>query len=110
MKSMTLRDLLSRTAAVRKALKKEHEIVMTDRGRPVAVMAEVDGKTLAAKLMAVRGTQALLPLDRGPAKAAGLDKMTMEEIDAEIARARAEQRAGEAKAKIRKRATAKNAK
>jgi hypothetical protein len=92
MKFVPLRDLLSKTAAVRKALKKEHEMVMTLGGRPIAVLAEVEGKTLAAKLKALRSTRAIMHLDcaQAEARAAGLDKMTMEEIDAEIARARAE--------------------
>ena len=63
MRSVTLRDLLRKTATVRKALVKEHEMVVTDRGRPVAVLSEADGETLAAKLKALRSTRALRQLD-----------------------------------------------
>ena len=94
MKFVTIRDFRNKTAAIRKSLETEHEMVLTASGRPFAILAKADEETFEEKLKALRGTRARILFDRigARAKALGKDKMTMEEIDAEIARARAERR------------------
>jgi antitoxin (DNA-binding transcriptional repressor) of toxin-antitoxin stability system len=96
MKFVTVRDFRNKTAAIRKALSAEHEIVLTANGRPIAILADVDENTFEEKLAALRRTRAFAVLDRiqAHAKDTGADKLTMEEIDAEIAKARRERRAG----------------
>jgi antitoxin (DNA-binding transcriptional repressor) of toxin-antitoxin stability system len=96
MKFVTIRDFRNKTAAIRKALSAEHEIVLTANGRPIALLADVDEDTFEEKLAALRRTRAYSVLDRiqARAKETGANKLTMGEIDAEIAKARRERRAG----------------
>jgi len=94
MKFVTIRDFRNKTASIRKSLSSEHEIVVTSNGRPFAILAEVDEDTFEEKLAALRRTRARALLDRvqAKAKARGVDKLTMDEIDAEIAKSRRERR------------------
>jgi len=94
MKFVSIRDFRNKTASIRKALATEHEIVVTSNGRPFAILAEVDEDTFEEKLAALRRARAHALLDRvhAKAKARGLDRLTMKEIDAEIAEARRERR------------------
>ena len=96
MKFVTIRDFRNKTAEIRRTLETEHEMVLTANGRPFAILANADEDSFEEKLKALRSTRARILLDRigARAKALGKDKMTMEEIDAEIARARAERRSG----------------
>ncbi|MGD1000001.1 MAG: type II toxin-antitoxin system prevent-host-death family antitoxin [Candidatus Brocadiia bacterium] len=96
MKFVTIRDFRNKTAAIRKALSAEHEIVLTANGRPIAVLADVDEDTFEEKLAALRRARAYSLLDRARARAreTGADKLSMEEIDAEIAKTRRERRSG----------------
>ncbi|MDR1187071.1 MAG: hypothetical protein LBK95_06405 [Bifidobacteriaceae bacterium] len=70
-------------------------VVVTNRGRPQALMLDVDGSTLQETVEAVRVGRAVRAVAamRERSAAMGLDRMTMEEIDAEIAAARAERHA-----------------
>jgi antitoxin (DNA-binding transcriptional repressor) of toxin-antitoxin stability system len=99
MKFVTIRDFRNKTAAIRKSLETEHEMVMTANGRPFAILASVDEDTFEEKLKALRGARARILFDRisARAKARGKAKMTMREIDAEIALARTEQAQAEKK-------------
>ena len=96
MKFVTIRDFRTKTADIRKDLDSEQEIVLTANGRPFAILAKVDEDTFEAKLAALRRARARDLLDRIRARARqqGTDKLTMAEIDAEIARARRERRSG----------------
>jgi len=93
MKLIPLRQLRT-TAVVRKALAAESEIVVTANGRPFAIIASVDPGRLDEDLMAIRRAQAFRALDRiqARAKAMGLHRMTMREIDALIAKVRRERK------------------
>jgi hypothetical protein len=95
MKFITIRDLRSNTAAIRKDLMSEREIVLTANGRPFAVMTRVEPETLEEELLAIRRARARLAVERirTKAKAAGLDRMNMDEVDAVIAEARRQRRA-----------------
>ncbi|HRR82695.1 MAG TPA: prevent-host-death protein [Planctomycetota bacterium] len=93
MKFMSIRDFRSRP--IRKDIASEREIVLTANGQPVALVSAVAGDELEDELMALRRARARIALDRirARAKDLGLDKLTMEEIDAEIAASRRERRA-----------------
>ncbi len=97
MKFVTIRDFRNKTASIRKSLSTEHEIVVTSNGRPFAILADVDEENFEEKLAALRRTRARALVDRirTKARARGVDTMTMEEIDAEIAAARREARQGQ---------------
>ena len=94
MRFVSLRDFRTKTAAIRKALKEQHEIVLTANGRPIAVVTDVNEHNFEDTLEALRRSRAreALARVRADAKARGLDKLTMEQIDAIIAEARHERR------------------
>lgn len=96
MKFVSLRDFRTRTPQIRKDLSSEHEIVLTANGRPIAILAQVDENNFEERLKALRRSRAHALLDRiqAKAKARGVDKLTMEQIDAIIAKARRERRVG----------------
>ena len=90
MKFVTIRDLRSKTAAIRKDLEQEREIVVTANGRPFAVMTPVGSDTVEDEIRAIRRARAKAAVERirTQAKARGLDKLTTKEIDTLIAEAR----------------------
>lgn len=94
MKFITVRDLRNSTARLRKDLKTDREVVVTANGRPFAVMTPVDPDGVEEELLAIRRAKARAAMKRirAKAKANGLDRMTMDEIDAIIAKARRERR------------------
>ena len=90
---VTVRDLRIRPADVWRSLREKRDLVITSSGRPIAVMVEVgEGEDVEATLIALRRVraQAAISRMRRSAAAQGLDRMTPEEIDAEIAAARRE--------------------
>jgi len=90
MKFATIREFRSKTAAMRRDLEREHEIILTANGKPIAIVSKVDADSVEEELTALRRARARVALDRigADAKARGLDKMTMAEIDAVIAKVR----------------------
>jgi antitoxin (DNA-binding transcriptional repressor) of toxin-antitoxin stability system len=90
MKFATIREFRSKTAAMRRELQRGREIILTANGRPIAIVSRVDADSLEDELTALRRARARIALDRigADAKSRGLDKMTMAEIDALIAKVR----------------------
>ncbi|MBM4033842.1 MAG: hypothetical protein FJ291_18970 [Planctomycetes bacterium] len=97
MKCVSVEDFRNGSATIRAALKAEHEVVVTEDGKPFAILAEADEESFESKLEAMRRARFHAALDRmqATAKARGVDKMTMKEIDAVIARVRRERRAAQ---------------
>jgi len=95
MNFMTVRDLRSQPRYVWETLAKEREVIITNNGKPTALMVPISDSDFEATLKAMRLARAKVAVDemRALAKDRGLDRMTMEEIDAEIAAARAERAA-----------------
>lgn len=75
-------------------LRKDDDLVLTDRGKPVAIVAPVNEDSVEETLDALRRTRAVAALVASQRRAAelGLDRLTMDEIDAEIAAVRRERR------------------
>jgi antitoxin (DNA-binding transcriptional repressor) of toxin-antitoxin stability system len=94
MKFITIRDLRSNTARLRKDLQAEREVVVTANGRPFAVMTRVGPDSVEEEILAIRRARARAAISRirAKAKADGLDRLTMDQIDAVIAEARRERR------------------
>ena len=97
MKFVTVRELRSNTARLRKDLKKDREIVVTANGRPFALMTPLGPDTVEEEVLAIRRAraQAALSRTRTKAKADGLNRMAISEIDAVIASVRRKRRRSE---------------
>ncbi len=86
MKFISVRDLRSKSAQVWKQLPQEREMIITSNGRPIAIIAATSDSDLEESLLAfrqARAVEAVASLQRRSVEA-GNDKMTMDEIDAEI--------------------------
>ena len=94
MKFVTVRELRSKIATIRQDLAQAREIVLTANGRPFAVMTPVNPETVEEEIQAIRRarTRAAIEGLRAAAKRAGVDALTMEDIDLEVAAARRSRR------------------
>ncbi len=86
MKFITVRDLRGKPAQVWKQLIKVREMVLTLNGKPIAIISSTSEDLLEKNLAELRKAQAISALEAIQAESVrqGLDKMTMDEIDAEI--------------------------
>jgi len=86
MKFISVRDLRSKSAQVWKQLPQEREMIITSNGRPIAIIAAISDSDLEESLSAfrqARAVEAVVSLQRRSVEM-GNDKITMDEIDAEI--------------------------
>jgi antitoxin (DNA-binding transcriptional repressor) of toxin-antitoxin stability system len=90
LKFLTVRELRDRSAQVWRDLPQVKEMVITSNGRPIAMLAAVNEANLEQSLTAWRGARAAQTVTAIQLASArrGTDKLTMDEIDAEIAAAR----------------------
>jgi prevent-host-death family protein len=90
MKFIPSRDLRVRPGKVWKDLAKEKQLVITSHGQPVAVMVPVTGEDLEDKVRTIREAEFMRTLREIQQESVrnGTDKLTMAEIDAEIAEAK----------------------
>ena len=94
MSTISVSDLKKRSAKQWAKSAKIRDLVITAQGRPVAVLLPVDASSLnptLSTLRSVRALQAQAALQRASA-ANGTDKLTMADIDTEIATARRSRR------------------
>ena len=86
MKFITVRDLRTTPAQVWKALPEEQEIVITNNGKPIALLTPLTDTDLEDTLASVRRARAINAVKKMQAGAVeeGISGMTMEEIDQEI--------------------------
>lgn len=94
MKFISIRDLRNDTAGLRRDLQADREIVVTANGRPIAVMTRVDPDTVEQEILAIRRARARAALSRirDRARSEGLDRLSMDQIDDIVARARRDRR------------------
>ena len=92
MKFITVRDIRTSPAEIWKQLPDEQEMVITNNGRPIALLTPLSDETLEETLSAVRRARAVTAVHhmRRLAREQGLDEMTEEDIQAEIDAARRE--------------------
>ena len=92
MNFFTVRDLRTSPKHVWETLDQEKEVVITNNGKPSALMIPVNDTNFEDILAAVRQASAMQAVTRMQMASvkAGLDHMTLEEINAEIAAARSE--------------------
>ncbi len=86
MKFITVRDLRTTPAQIWKELPEEQEIVITNNGKPIALLTPLSDTDIEDTVTAVRRARAANALKkiRESAVKSGLSEMTMEEINKEI--------------------------
>jgi antitoxin (DNA-binding transcriptional repressor) of toxin-antitoxin stability system len=96
MKFVTVRDLRGKTSELWKQLESERELVVTNNGKPIAILSATDEESFETCLWTLRRTRAsdaLADLQRDAADR-GLDKLTPEDVEAEIKASRQERNVG----------------
>ena len=86
MRFISVRDLRTTPAQVWKALPEEQEIVITNNGKPIALLTPLTDTDLEDTLASVRRARAISAVKKLQAAAVeeGISGMTMEDIDQEI--------------------------
>ena len=94
MKFITVRDFRTESANIWATLPQEQEMVITNNGKPVALLTPLSDKTLEETLSAVRRAKAMnaVKLLQQQSVRNNTDEMTLEEINAEIKMARKERK------------------
>jgi len=95
MKFISIRELRSSTGQLKEMLSDDEKIVLTTNGKPAALMIEVSEDSLEEVLLDIRvarSRRAIRKLQE-QSERSGLDSMTLDEINAEIAAARRERTA-----------------
>lgn len=87
---LSVRDLRARGAELWNALTTQREMVVTNNGRPVAVLSAVDEDSVEETIRAIRQARAVgaVTAMQEHALEVGLDRLTEAEIEAEIQAAR----------------------
>ena len=86
MKFVSIRDLRGKSAEVWKRLPGEREMIITNNGRPIAILAAVNESNLEESLTAfrqARAVEAVASLQRRSVEQ-GTDKISMGEVEEEI--------------------------
>lgn len=90
MRFLSVRELRGNSARIWQELPSEREMVVTNNGRPVAILTTVGESNVEESLAAIRSaraTSAVAQLQRCSVER-GLDKLHKNEIEAEIAEVR----------------------
>ena len=90
MQFFSVRDLRSTPKAVWDTLEAEKEVIITNNGKPAALMVPIDDINFEDVLASVRQAGAMRAVNRMQISAAetGASRLTLDEINAEIAAAR----------------------
>jgi prevent-host-death family protein len=91
MRFITVRDLRTSPAQVWKSLPQEQEIIITNNGKPIALLTPVSDVTLEETLSTVRRARAIHAVKRIQAASAKrrLSQLSIKDIDEEIRQVRA---------------------
>ena len=94
MKFISVRDFRTSSANIWKTLPQEQEMVITNNGKPVALLTPLRDSNLEETLSAIRRAKAInaAKLIQQQSIKNGTDKMTLEEINHEIEMSRKEQK------------------
>jgi len=86
MKFITVRDIRTSPATIWRQLPDEQEMVITNNGKPIALLTPLSDETLEETLSSIRRARAANAIRkmRRIAHEQGVDQMTNEEIQAEI--------------------------
>ncbi len=86
MRFISVRDLRSKTAQVWRQLDQERDLIVTSNGKPLAILSAVSPELLEKSLDAIRTARAMMAVDLMQQQSVerGLDRLTLDEINAEI--------------------------
>lgn len=84
----TIRDLRTTPKAIWENLSADGEVVITNNGKPKAVMVDIADGSFEETIKAIRQAKAMIAFNSMREKAAKNGYMTDEEIEAEISAAR----------------------
>ncbi len=87
----TVRDLRTTPKTIWENLTDDGEVVITNNGKPTAIMIDISDGNFEETLKAVRQAKAMIAFNMMRKKAADRGFMTDEEIEAEIDAARGEE-------------------
>lgn len=92
MKFITVRDLRTSPAQIWKQLPIEQEMVVTNNGKPIALLTPLSDVDLEENISAVRRARAIAAVSKMQriSTQRGTNSMTAEEIDREVAASREE--------------------
>jgi len=95
MRFITIRDLRNNSAKIQQDLPKEKEMVLTSNGKPIAILTATSAEKIEESLAIIKRLRAMeaVNLMQISSVEAGTDRMTLEEINKEIAAVRKEQKA-----------------
>ena len=86
MKFVTVRDFRTSPAAIWKKLSFERELIITNNGKPIALLTPLSDETLEDTISAVRKAKAISAIRKMQeiSQSLGNEKMTLEKINALI--------------------------
>ena len=89
---ISVRQLRTESAAVWDALAEAKDLVVTSNGKPIALLSATSATTLEASIAALRQARAQLAVAamQQRARETGADRLTLDEINAEIETVRRE--------------------
>ena len=90
MNLITVRDLRNRSGQIWRRLAQEQELIVTSRGRPIALLTPIADGDIEKALVVLRRARAQVAVSRMRETAAttGADRMTLDEVNEEIHTAR----------------------
>ena len=94
MKFLSVRDLKTKSSQVWKELLGQKEMIVTSNGRPIALLSSINENNLEQVLTAFRQARAAnaVALIQYESAQKGTDKISMDEIDAEIGAVRSKRK------------------
>ena len=94
MKFLSVRDLKTKASQVWKELPVQKEMIVTSNGRPIALLSSINENDLEQVLAAFRHARAsnAVALIQYESTQKGTDKISMDEIDAEIGAVRSKRK------------------
>ena len=86
MKFVSVRELRGNSAEIWRRVNREHELVITSNGRPIAVLSKVSEEDLEESLAAIRRARAMQAVTaiQLSSMRAGRHRMSAESVEAEI--------------------------
>ncbi|MDE0178831.1 MAG: type II toxin-antitoxin system Phd/YefM family antitoxin [Gammaproteobacteria bacterium] len=91
---ISVRQLRTESAAVWEALTAARDLVVTSNGKPIAVLSATSAEELETSLAALRQARAQLAVSamQQRARETGADRLTLDDINAEIEAVRSQRR------------------